>query len=102
MTFLRQGQRVFVGRCVLTHELAHAENGDPVGHHPRDEARANRVAAERLTNPRELSELVRVYPDGDQICRELGITRELFTAYWRSTATAAGAIPAILPNRPNL
>ncbi|GAA3581309.1 hypothetical protein GCM10022198_00540 [Klugiella xanthotipulae] len=82
MIFLRSQQRAFVERCVLAHELAHAENGDPTGHHPRYEARANRIAAERLINPRDLSELVRVYSDGDQICRELGVTRELFTAYW--------------------
>ncbi|UCR89287.1 ImmA/IrrE family metallo-endopeptidase [Mycetocola spongiae] len=79
--FIRPKMRSFVELSVLAHELVHAEYCDPAGHHPKNEARANRIAAQRLINPREIAELLRLYPDGDRICRELGVTREIFQAY---------------------
>lgn len=77
----RPNLRPFVERAVLAHECVHAEHNDPAGHHPRNEARANLIAAQRLIDPREWSELTRVYSDYDHICLELGITREQFMAY---------------------
>lgn len=81
MVLIGRGLRPFMERAVLAHELDHAEHDDPPGHHPRNEARANLHAAQRLIDPREWYALTRIYPDYDKICIELGITREQFVAY---------------------
>jgi len=82
---IRPGLRPFVERAVKAHENDHAEHDDPPGHHPRNEARANLNAAMKLIDPREWAELIRIYPDYDKICIELGITREMFRAYAEHT-----------------
>lgn len=89
MILCRPNMRPFIERAVLAHECAHAEHNDPSGHHARNEARANLVAAQRLIDPREWSELTRVYSDYDRICVELGITREQFIAYHQHTKRKA-------------
>ncbi|KKI20584.1 MULTISPECIES: hypothetical protein [Bacteria] len=74
-----------VVRPVLGHECSHAENEDPGGHHPRNEARANLHSALRITNPDEWAALIASLADYDRICLELGLTRGQFIAYseWR-------------------
>lgn len=67
----------------LAHELGHAAHGDPAGHHPRYEHRADLYAAELLIDPREYRELEIMY-DGQAgaIAADLGVTVSLL-ATWR-------------------
>ena len=67
----------------LAHELGHAAHGDPAGHHPRYEHRADLYAAELLIDPREYAELEIMY-DGHlgAIAAEMGVTVSLL-ATWR-------------------
>lgn len=81
LILIRPGMRTYIERAVLAHECVHAEHNDPAGHCPRNEARANLIAAKRLIDPREWHALTRAYPDYDRICLELGVTREQFIAY---------------------
>ena len=89
LILIRPKMRSFVERSVLAHEIVHAEYGDPAGHSAKHETRANRIAARRLINPREWAELTRLYTDGDKICQDLGVTRELFEAYLSTGRSAA-------------
>lgn len=68
----------------LAHELGHAAHGDPAGHNPRDEARADVFAADFLIDPREYAELEIIY-DGQigAIAAEMGVTLSLL-ATWRA------------------
>lgn len=68
----------------LGHELGHAAHGDPAGHNPRDEARADLYAADLLIDPREYAELEIIY-DGQigAIAAEMGVTVSLL-ATWRA------------------
>lgn len=68
----------------LAHELGHAAHGDPAGHHPRYEHRADLYAAELLIDPHEYRELEMMY-DGQAgaIAADLGITVSLL-ATWRA------------------
>lgn len=68
----------------LAHELGHAAHGDPAGHHPRYERRADLYAAELLIDPREYAELEMMY-DGHlgAIAADLGVTVSLL-ATWRA------------------
>lgn len=68
----------------LGHELGHAAHGDPAGHKPRDEARADVFAADFLIDPREYAELEIIY-DGQAgaIAAEMGVTVSLL-ATWRA------------------
>lgn len=68
----------------LGHELGHAAHGDPAGHHPRYEQRADLYAANLLISPREYRELEMMY-DGHlgAIAAEMGITVSLL-ATWRT------------------
>lgn len=68
-------------RPVLAHECVHVEHGDPGGHHPKNEFRANLQSALRLINPTEWDTLSNTLDDYDRICLELGITRAQFLAY---------------------
>lgn len=78
---LRPRLRAFEERCVLTHEIVHAEWGDTTGHTGKPEHRAHRITAERLVDPLELRALVRLYGHvDDRLCHELGVTREILTA----------------------
>lgn len=72
--------RSFMEHSVLAHELVHAEYNDPAGHFPKHEARANRIAASRLIDPRSLQTLLKLYPLDDNLCHELGVSRELLLA----------------------
>lgn len=67
----------------LAHELGHAAHGDPAGHHPRYEHRADLYAANLLIDPREYAELEMMY-DGQPgaIAADLGVTVSLL-ATWR-------------------
>lgn len=68
----------------LGHELGHAAHGDPAGHNPRYEARADSFAADLLIDPREYAELEIIY-DGQigAIAAEMGVTLSLL-ATWRA------------------
>lgn len=68
----------------LGHELGHAAHGDPAGHNPRYEHRADVFAADFLIDPREYAELEIMY-DGQigAIAAELGVTVSLLAA-WRA------------------
>lgn len=67
----------------LAHELGHAAHGDPAGHHPRHEHRADLYAANLLIDQREYAELEMMY-DGQvgAIAADLGVTVSLLTT-WR-------------------
>ncbi|MCW2286934.1 hypothetical protein EDF60_1579 [Leucobacter luti] len=71
--------------AVLTHEYLHVVNNDPGGHNPRNEARANLMAALTLIDPNRWSDLTSIHSDYDHICLELGITRAQFMAYYQFT-----------------
>lgn len=86
LILIRPRMRTLMERSVLAHEVVHAEYCDPPFHNSKFEARANRIAAERLINPKAYAELARIYGDGDLICRELGVSRELLQAYIKKIA----------------
>lgn len=69
----------------LGHELGHAAHGDPAGHNPRYEHRADLYAARLLINQREYQELEMMY-DGHAgaIAADLGVTVSLL-ATWRDS-----------------
>lgn len=98
---IRPGMAPFMERAILAHECAHAERDDPAGHHPGNEAKANLAAARRLINRDEIVDLLNIYSDYDHICRELGVTREMFIEYTkhefgRGTAWAGKALLSAL------
>ena len=67
----------------LAHELGHATHGDPAGHHPRYEHRADLYAARLLIDPREYAELETIYEGHlGAIAAEMGVTVSLL-ATWR-------------------
>ena len=67
----------------LAHELGHAAHGDPAGHHPRYEHRADLYAAELLIDPHEYAELETIYEGHlGAIAAEIGVTVSLI-ATWR-------------------
>lgn len=72
-------------RCTLAHEIVHAENDPPLVPHylsPRIEARADRIAAQRLIDPDEYKTLARIYQDNfNQVAYELGVTPKILKAY---------------------
>ena len=68
----------------LAHELGHAAHGDPAGHHPRYEHRADLYAAELLIDPHEYAELETIYEGHlGAIAAEMGVTVSLLTT-WRA------------------
>lgn len=72
----------YLKKPVLSHECSHVELGDPGGHHPRNEARADLHAALKNIDPTEWDRLTGVEHDYDAICIDLGITRAQFRAYY--------------------
>lgn len=82
--FIKPGLSGLMERSVLAHELVHLEFNDPPGHNPRYEHRANRIAAQRLIDPRAFKQLIRIYPVGDHLCHELGVSRELLIEYLKA------------------
>lgn len=75
-------------RCTLAHEIVHAQYDPPlIPHHlsPKAEARADRIAAQRLINSDEYLRLARIYRDNPaQLAYELGVTPKILNAYIRS------------------
>lgn len=75
-------------RCVLAHEIVHAEFEDhPTADHiwhARREARCNRIAAARLINPNRLLELAATTEDMGIWALELGVTGWLLEAYLKA------------------
>lgn len=69
--------------CALAHELGHAHYGDPTGHQPRYEARADRFAARLLISPVEYALAERTYGTHPaRLAAELGVTIHLINV-WR-------------------
>lgn len=74
-----------VERCVVAHEIVHAEYGDqPTTDrhwHARREARCNRIAADRLINEEELIAAMRATQDPRQVALDLNVTSWFLEAY---------------------
>ncbi len=69
--------------CSLAHELGHAHYGDPPGHQPRYEARADRFAARILISPVEYALAEQAYGTHPaRLAAELGVTIHLINV-WR-------------------
>lgn len=77
MIVIRPGMREFIARSVLAHELAHATLGHPGGHHPRNEAAANRLAARWLLTPEQVVDAARSRGISDRTCHDLCVTRTI-------------------------
>lgn len=70
--------------CALAHELGHAHYGDPAGHHPRYEQRADRFAARLLISPVEYALAEQTYGTHPaRLAAELGVTVHLVHV-WRT------------------
>ena len=70
--------------CALAHELGHAHYGDPSGHQPRYEARADRFAARLLISPVDYALAERTYGTHPaRLAAELGVTVHLVHV-WRT------------------
>lgn len=81
---LRHGMSDADTLCALAHELGHAHYGDPAGHDPRLEARADRFAARLLISPVEYAAAERAYgAHPAHIAHELGVTVHLVDV-WRT------------------
>lgn len=81
---LRHGMSDAETLCSLAHELAHAHYGDPAGHDPRYEARADRFAAKLLVSPVEYALAEQTYgPHPARIAHELGVTTHIVKV-WRA------------------
>lgn len=77
--------------CSLAHELGHAHYGDPPGHIPRYEQRANRFAARLLISPIDYAVAEQVYgPHPARIACELGVTIDLIET-WQQLPQQASA-----------
>ena len=78
--------------CSLAHELGHAHYGDPAGHHPRHEKRADQFAARILISPAEYRVAEHAYgPHRARLAHELGVTTHMIDV-WRTMHTSK--IPA--------
>lgn len=85
LVMLRRGLTWRQERCVLAHEIVHAEyrdrpTTDPHVHAKR-EARCDRIAAHRLIHPEQLQRTMREYRDAGDWCLELDITADLLQVY---------------------
>lgn len=80
---VRHGMSDTQTRSTIAHELVHAWRGDPCGHCPTNEHRADRLAARLLITPGAYAHAEAVY-DGDlaKIADDLGVTTHLL-AVWR-------------------
>lgn len=85
---LDAGLRAREARCVLAHEIVHAEFEDePTRDHvwdARRETRCNRIAAERLINPIRLKELAATTDDIGIWAIELNVTGWILEAYLKA------------------
>lgn len=68
---------------VLVHELGHAAHGDPPGHQPRYEARADRFTARALISPVEYALAERTYGAPARFTSELCVTVHMIRT-WRA------------------
>lgn len=71
-------------RSVLAHEIVHAEHDHPhlmKSYAARIEARANRIAAQRLIDPTEYRQLAQAYEHPQKIAAELDVTLQILQAY---------------------
>lgn len=68
-------------RCVLAHEIVHAEYDDITTHQPwvdaRAEKRADRMAAQRLVSPADLTMALSIFPND-----RLAVAAELCVTPW--------------------
>lgn len=80
--FLRPGLRHDVEKCALAHEIVHFEHGD-IGFSPRQEERADRIAAGRLIHPSRLVAAATTTSDPGRIALELGVTEHILRSYAR-------------------
>ncbi|QNV40618.1 ImmA/IrrE family metallo-endopeptidase [Rothia amarae] len=82
---IRPGLTCIQFRCTLAHEIVHAEYDPPIiPRHlsPKAEAKADRIAAERLIDRKEFSRLAEMYFDNPtQLAFELGVTPKLLETY---------------------
>lgn len=82
---LKPGMSARVERCVLAHEIIHAEHDDqptcdPVWNVKR-ENRCDRIAAQRLIDPKKLQQVVAQYDDPGQWANELDVTGWILNAW---------------------
>lgn len=82
---LKPGLTALQARSTLAHEIVHAEYDQPlIPHHlsPKAEARADRIAAERLIDNKDFVRLAEMYPDNPaQLAFELGVTPKMLETY---------------------
>lgn len=82
---LKPGMSARIERCVLAHEIVHAEHDDqPTPDsvwHAKRENRCDRIAAERLIDPVKLQQVAAQYDDPGQWAAELNVTGWLLDAW---------------------
>lgn len=85
---IRKGLTTIQARCTLSHEIVHAQYDEPlIPRHlsPKAEARADRIAAQRLISPTDFERAARLYENPDLIAHELQVTPKILNAYLRTT-----------------
>lgn len=84
MILIREGLPRRVARCVLAHEIVHAEHDDQPTRdclvHTKQERRADRIAAQRLVTDDDLHDVMRWTGDPGLWCLELDITGWILNA----------------------
>jgi Zn-dependent peptidase ImmA (M78 family) len=84
---LKTGMKMRHKRCVLAHEIGHAD----LGHRddrPKHEVQANRYAAERLINHDHLLQLAEWIDNPHHLALELEVTHQLLRIYLNMTGLA--------------
>lgn len=86
LIILKRGMSHRQERCVLTHEIVHAQFGDSLLDstiaNTKVERRTNRLTAEKLVNKKHLLELIKTSPDPGKWCLELEITPDVLEAFF--------------------
>lgn len=77
--YIRPGLSPVVEKCALAHEIVHWEHGDSGT--PKEEARANRIAAQRLIDPDTLKRAMADRHDIHTVAIELGVTLNTLKTY---------------------
>lgn len=80
LILLRSGMKAIQERCVLAHEIGHAVHGH-LDDGPRNEAVADRYAAERLVDRDHLLDLMVWSPDAGRWSLELDVTTRMLAIY---------------------
>lgn len=82
---LKPGMSARIERCVLAHEIVHAEHDDQPTYdlvwHAKRENRCDRIAAQRLIDPKKLQQVVAQYDDPGQWASELDVTGWILDAW---------------------